>query len=255
MYVMKVPPGAFAAASSLPAHCVPPASQQPGEVSQTPSVRRLQAAVPSAANSVASHASPYAMLDKAIEDAVTTWVQSWSVNMATSETTQWSSMVCPLETFHTLAAMTSGLALLQAHAFTFRAERSSASTGGVGARQRVAYHWAVQSAAPASGNPQVVQPAQESSGLPQSRQASQKLPPLSKLQNIPGGHVASAEHSAPTWRDTWAFATAANATRRHVGRRIMMLVVARCRSWYKVFCLHRGGSNSQTPYFNGQVRC
>jgi hypothetical protein len=41
-YVTKVPPGALAAALSLPAHCVPPTSQQPGSVSQTPSFRMEQ---------------------------------------------------------------------------------------------------------------------------------------------------------------------------------------------------------------------
>ena len=101
-----------------------------------------------------------------------------TVYMVTSPMTQWSPIVSPLLRRHWLAEMMSGSALQEE----------------------------VQSAPPASGRPQLVQPAQSSAGSPQSRQASQKGVP-SKLQNMPGGHSPSG-HSAPMWRTTVSCAAA-----------------------------------------------
>ena len=114
-------------------------------------------------------------------------------------------MVWPLDTFHWLAEMKSGLALLRAR--QRRGQFGSTHAAGSSLRRQATHaerarrtgkgglmgphHCAVQSAAPASGRPQSVQPAQESPGSPQSRHASQNGSP-SKLQNMPGGQVESA---------------------------------------------------------------
>ena len=88
---------------------------------------------------------------------------------------QWSPIVAPFVILHSFEEISFGLAL----------------------------HEAVQSLAPSSGRPQLVQPAQLSPGSPQSRHISQKpstpRSSPSKLQNMPGGQVESVSQYAPVW--------------------------------------------------------